>query len=141
LDLLSLNHILQLDELTSAFRCVRAALLSGGRFVFDLNMEEGYRTRWRGSFGIVEDDHVIVARSRYRPEERIGQMDLTVFFLEDGWQRDDFTLTQRCYSESEVVPALEAAGFAEVQVYDGQRDLELPGVGRSFFVCRKMPSD
>jgi uncharacterized protein YndB with AHSA1/START domain len=121
---------------------MHAALLPGGRFVFDLNMEEGYQTRWRGSFGIVEADHVVVARSSYRPDERIGQMDFTLFFLEDGWQRTDFTLTQRCYSEAEVTSALAAAGFAEVQMYDAQRDLELAGgVGRTFFVCRKAPSD
>ena len=134
----SLNHILRPDELTSAFCCVRAALADGGLFVFDLNMEEGYQTRWRGSFGIVEANHVVVARSSYRPDERIGQMDFTLFFLEDGWQRTDFTLTQRCYSEAEVTSALAAAGFAEFQMYDAQRDLELAGgVGRAFFVCHK----
>jgi SAM-dependent methyltransferase len=138
----SLNHILRPDELTSAFRCVCAALADGGHFVFDLNMEEGYKSRWRGSFGIVEADHVVIARSSYRPDERIGQMDFTLFFLEDGWQRTDFTLTQRCYSEAEVTSALAAAGFAEVQMYDAQRDLELAGgVGRTFFVCHKAPSD
>lgn len=134
----SLNHILRLDELASAFRCMQAALLPGGRFVFDLNMEEGYQTRWRGSFGIVEADHVVVARSSYRPDERIGQMDFTLFFLEDGWQRTDFTLAQRCYSEAEVTSALAAAGFAGVQMYEAQRDLELAGGdGRTFFVCHK----
>lgn len=132
----SLNHIMSLDELTSAFRGVRAALLPGGRFVFDLNMEEGYRARWRGSFGLVADDHACIVRSSYRPEERIGQFDITMFFLENGWQRSDLTLTQRCYSEAEVRSALETAGFAEVQTYDALRNFELPGgAGRTFFVC------
>jgi SAM-dependent methyltransferase len=134
----SLNHILSLDELTSAFRCAHAALLDGGLFVFDLNMEEGYKSRWRGSFGIVEDDHACLVRSSYRPDERIGQMDLTLFFLEDGWQRSDLTLTQRCYAEAEVRAALAAAGFDPIQAHDAQRDLELPGgIGRTFFVAHK----
>ena len=134
----SLNHILSLDELTSAFQGVHAALLADGRFVFDLNMEEGYKSRWRGSFGIVEGDHVCVVRSSYRPDERIGQMDLTLFFLEDGWQRSDLTLTQRCYAEAEVRAALEAAGFDHIQAHDAQRDLEYPGgSGRAFFVGHK----
>lgn len=134
----SLNHITQLNELIAAFRCVRAALRPGGRFVFDLNMEEGYTARWRGSFGLVGDDHALVARSRYRADERIGEMDLTMFFLEGGgWRRSDLTLTQRCYPEDDVRAALASAGFVEVQALDAQKDLELPGaVGRTFFAGR-----
>ena len=45
----SLNHIMHLDELQSAFAGVHDALVPEGIFVFDLNMEEGYRSRWRGS--------------------------------------------------------------------------------------------
>lgn len=134
----SLNHILSLDELTSAFHCVCAALSSGGIFVFDLNMEEGYKSRWRGSFGIVEDDQACLVRSSYRPDERLGQMDLTLFVLEDGWRRSDLTLTQRCYSEAEIRAALTAAGFTDARTYDALRDFALPGgIGRTFFVARK----
>jgi hypothetical protein len=33
-------------------------LLPDGRFLFDLNMEEGFFARWNGSlFGDAEDDH------------------------------------------------------------------------------------
>lgn len=48
----SLNHLMSLSDLTDVFRCVRAALAEGGTFAFDLNMEEGYLSRWQGSFGI-----------------------------------------------------------------------------------------
>jgi SAM-dependent methyltransferase len=134
----SLNHILSLEELTSVFRCVNAALRADSWFMFDLNMEEGYQARWRGSFGIVEDDHVCVVRSRYRPEERRGEIDVTMFFPEAGWRRSDLTLTQRCYAEAEVRAGLAAAGLIDIQTHDAQRDLELPGsVGRTFFVCHK----
>jgi len=37
----SLNHIMTLEELTSVFRNVYAALQEGGFSFFDLNMEEG----------------------------------------------------------------------------------------------------
>jgi len=134
----SLNHILHLEQLTGAFRCVRAALLDGGLFVFDLNLEEGYKSRWRGSFGIAEDDHACVVRSRYQPDERLAWTDITLFFLESGWVRSDLTLTQRCYSEAEVCAALETAGFIRIQIYDALKDLDFPGgVGRAFFVAHK----
>ncbi len=136
----SLNHIMGLEELTSVFRNVYAALREGGLFLFDLNMEEGYKSRWRGSFGIVEDDHVCVVRASYRPEERIGQTDITIFRLVEGeWQRSDLTLLQKCYSEEEIRSALEAVGFMKTHAYDMQRGLEglTREVGRTFFVCRK----
>ena len=40
----SLNHVMSLDELEQVFRGVFAVLASGGYFVFDLNMEEGFRS-------------------------------------------------------------------------------------------------
>ncbi len=137
----SLNHVMSLAELTSVFGNVYRALSSGGVFVFDLNMEEGYRTRWRGSHGYVEDDHACIARSSYLPEERIGKVEVTMFFRRgDRWERSDVTLLQRCYSEAEILTALQSVGFVQVETYDGARD---PGEdlsrypGRNFFVCHK----
>jgi len=137
----SLNHVMSLEELTSVFGNVYRALLGGGVFVFDLNMEEGYRTRWRGSHGHVEDDHACIARSSHLPEERIGKVEVTMFFRwGDGWERSDVTLLQRCYTEEEILNALRSVGFAGVEAHDGARDLgedlsKYPG--RSFFVGRK----
>jgi len=137
----SLNHVMSLEELTGVFRNVHRALLGGGVFVFDLNMEEGYRTRWRGSHGHVEDDHACIARSSHLPEERIGKVEVTMFFRwGDGWERSDVTLLQRCYTEEEILNALRSVGFAGVEAHDGARDLgedlsKYPG--RSFFVGRK----
>ena len=50
----SLNHVMTLDELSLTFRNVYAALVGGGIFVFDLNMEEGYKQRWQGSLGLLK---------------------------------------------------------------------------------------
>ena len=136
----SLNHVMTVDGLESVFRNVRAALKEGGRFLFDMNMEEGYRTRWRGESAIVEDDHVVAYRSSYSPEAREGRMGFTIFRRagKGGWKRTDLTLTQRCYPEVEVRSALERAGFDIVRVLDGGRDLEpFRNVGRAFFLASK----
>ncbi len=137
----SLNHIMTLEELTSVFRNVYAALRGGGLFLFDLNMEEGYKACWNDSFGIVEDDHVCVVRSSYRPEERTAQFDATIFYSQEGWQRSDVTLVQKCYSEAEVQSALKAAGFIEIHAhaYNEQRGLQelTREAERAFFVCQK----
>lgn len=129
----SLNHIMTLPDLERAFRCVRASLDPGGTFLFDLNMEEGYRARWQGSFGIVGDDEVIVARSRFDAEAAIGTIDFTVMALEgDCWHRSDLSLTQRCYREDEVRATLARAGFEQVEVFTAG-DVDLAEVGRAFF--------
>ena len=134
----SLNHLLTHEDLTAAFRTVFDALQPGGRFVFDLNMEAGYQARWHGSFGIVEPDHVGVARAEWRPEDRLGHFHVTLFVQQNGWQRSDLTLTQRCYAEDEIRVLLGRAGFGEVRVYDAQRDFGVPGgVGRTFFEARR----
>ena len=136
----SLNHVMSLDDLERVFRNVHAILEAGGSFEFDLNMEEGYLQRWRGSFGIVEDDLVCVARSSRDEEERIGRMDLTVFESEGtGWKRKDVSLLQRWYSEPDITERLRNAGFERIQTYD-EDDPILEGAresGRMFFVARK----
>ena len=137
----SLNHVMTLRDLVRIFHNVYAALLPGGIFEFDLNMEAGYKTRWQGSDGYVEDDHACIVRANHQPEERIGQTEITMFVLMgDRWERSDLTLLQRWYSESEIEGGLKEAGFEDVEIYDGGKDLgeELSRYsGRSFFVGRK----
>lgn len=135
----SLNHVMEPGELLGVFRNVRDALAEDGRFLFDLNMEGGYRARWRGTYAIVESDKVCIVRAAYDAERRIGRNDITMFREgAGGWQRSDMTLLQKCYSEGQVRSALKEAGFTNVQVFDAAEDLGMQGaVGRSFFLACK----
>jgi len=137
----SLNHVMTIEELTSVFRHVYAALRQGGFFLFDLNMEAGFRLTWDDNFGIVEDDHICVVRSNYLPEERTARFDATIFRLQDYWYRSDATLYQKCYSETAIVSALETAGFTDIHAfaYDEQQELQEsnPDSERAFFICQK----
>ena len=140
----SLNHVMTIEELTTVFRNVRKCLKPGGIFLFDMNLEHGYVTQWKGHYGIVEDDHVCIFPNRYNPEERIGAIDFTIFRLEEnGWRRADLTLTQRCYSVSEILSALNSAGFIEVNSYahDMRKGLRprTEKSNRGFFICQKPP--
>src|SRR6516162_7498346 len=54
----SLNHLLTIDDLISAFQHVFSVLREGGLFLFDLNTKHKYVTTWSGQFAIVEDDNV-----------------------------------------------------------------------------------
>jgi SAM-dependent methyltransferase len=130
----SLNHVVTLDGLNQVFARVAAALDPGGRFVFDLNMADGFRARWHGAFVIDEPGEFIVAESSYDEDDASGTVKLTMFAGQDDlWRRTELVLTQRCYAEGDVVGALKMSGFAKVQVIDAG-DL-IPGwqQGRSFF--------
>ncbi len=127
----SLNHIMHLDELTTVFHNVYAALAPGGVFVFDLNMKDGFTTRWLGSYGMVEDDYAFVVRTRYDEVERLGTFDIAMFFRQEDrenvWLRTDLLFTQRDYSEDEIRSALKSAGFTGVEAHYPN------GPGRAFF--------
>lgn len=134
----SLNHLLTLDDLTTAFRCAHAALYDGGWFLFDVNMEPGYLVRWRGSFAIVADDHVVAVSNRYDAAARMGYFQATLFFPDgDRWQRSDLVLTQRAYPLEEIRAALSAAGFHDIHAFPDTNGTALDAAERLFFRGRK----
>jgi len=135
----SLNHVMSIGELGQVFRNVHASLVDGGCFQMDLNMEEGYKARWRGPTHVIDGDYAVLFGHCYDEKTKIGTVPLTVFRLFDGqWTRSDATLTQRCYTREEITTSLKAAGFVSVETYDAEKDLKLPGgIGRMFFLSRK----
>lgn len=135
----SLNHVLAAGQLKRVFTRVHRVLKPGGVFVFDLNMEEGYRERWKGQFAIVEDDHLCVVRANYDERRRLGTFEAAMFREMLGhWRRSDVILRQRAYTASQILKLLHDSGFESVSVS------EAPDIGRSaraargrsFFVAR-----
>ena len=101
----------------SLFEASSPSWEAGGYFVFDLNMEEGYRSRWRGSFAYVEEDHVCAGRSSHDANTRIGTFDVTLFKPKgSGWERTDFSLTQRWYEESDIMGLLRRGRIRRASV-------------------------
>ncbi|MFB2923840.1 MULTISPECIES: class I SAM-dependent DNA methyltransferase [Aerosakkonema] len=136
----SLNYVMNLEELTSVFRNVYAALLENGLFVFNVYLEAEYQSDWNGSMsGDIKDDYAWAVRQIYDPENKIGELKVTIFQLVEGnWQRTDTTIQEKCYSSAEIQYALENVGFTEVSVYDAERELGVErSTGNTYFVCRK----
>jgi len=135
----SLSHMVT-GHLVRVFRNVRRALKPDAPFIFDLNMEEAYLKRWRGSFSRVTDESVCIVRPMYEPDRRIGTNLITVFQKPNGkneWTRLDFTIVQKCHTRAEVENALAQASFREIAALDAQSDLGMTGeTGRVFFLCR-----
>ena len=137
----SLNHLMTLDELVRVFGNVYAVLSRGGYFGFDLNMAEGYASRWRGTFAHVEDDHVCVVRSSHDVGRRTGTMDITLFEPEGAaWKRTDLRLAQRWYARGDIVDALRRVGFSDIRSFDAGKPIVAGGPtspGRMYFVARR----
>lgn len=135
----SLNHLASLEALAQVLAHCFESLTPGGWLVFDLNEERGFEARWRGELSIVEDDLVLVARSRYSAPERTGVMQVTLLSAQGGaWVRSDARFEERCFSRPDVLEQLRAAGFCDVECLTAEHDLALPHeVGRTFFICRK----
>lgn len=134
----SLNHLMTVDDLTKAFVQTARVLKPGAPFLFDLNMDAGYRDRWRGSFSLVEPDQVVAVRNSYDAEQRCGRFDFTFFKLVDQvWRRLDLTLEQRAYSVEEIRAALSSAGFGPCRMLDPS-GAEITAEGsRTFFLARR----
>jgi hypothetical protein len=128
-------------ELKTVFSNVYSCLENGGLFVFDMNLELGYLSKWQGYYGIVEEDNVCLFPQSYDPETRVARFDATVFRLTDYWYRSDVTLLQKCYSVEEIREALREAGLNISDVFsytleEGRQDLTGDS-DRAFFLCRK----
>jgi SAM-dependent methyltransferase len=137
----SLNHLLSIEALQSAFCNIAAALKPGGLLAFDMLLEQAYLTHWGESFALVRDDHVLtITGSGFDSKRRMARCAITMFRLMDGvWQRSDVQIQERCYTAGEISAALEQAGFGEILCYDAD-DLGMSGQlgeGRTFFVATK----
>lgn len=137
----SLNHLLTLGDLTAAFRNTYRHLANEGVFVFDMNLEAGFQSRWLGNFNIWSDDSAVITESTYDDAEKLATISITIFTKdrEDKalWRRNDSILTQRAYTIDEISGALETAGFTDVAVYDARRDFKMRDEGRAFFRALK----
>jgi len=122
----SLNHLMSEADLSLAFGRVARALLPGGVFAFDLNMEIKYVTTWAGEFSLLADHEVVVVRTSADLEARRALFDATVF-CDDGegrWSRDEVRLVQTWYEKEQIIRLLRRAGFDEPETYIKQA---LPG--------------
>jgi SAM-dependent methyltransferase len=135
----SLNHVMTTAGLARVFECVWQCLRPGGVFVFDINGEEAYRSRWVKTGSIVTNDLVSVSRGFYFPEKKLAICNITMMLHgSGGWERSDFELYQRCHPRKTVLARLAAAGF-ETEVHEGASIGVQGNVGldREFYVARK----
>lgn len=137
----SLNHMLSLEDLQSAFKQVHGVLEHGGLFVFDMNLEKAYSADLQQWTVTVGDEEVGLVRGLYDFATKRARTELIWFVrkaAEAHWQQHRSVVEQRCYEQDEIVAALKRAGFAEIETTDALAagiTAEL-GFGRIFVTAR-----
>jgi SAM-dependent methyltransferase len=115
----SLNHLPDLASLAAAFACVRAVLLPGGQFVFDLNTRAALK-RW-DQIEVLEEDHVtIIKRGGFDPAMDRAFHRVSGFIQNDDglFERFDETIVERAFTIAETREALKQAGFRTITFTD-----------------------
>ncbi len=138
----SMNHLLSLSTLQRAFAKVHDCLISGGRFVFDMNMAEAYFldvAQWQ----VTLNDHSVgLVRGQYDPATAKAVTELVWFARQGGsenWIRRTSVVEERCYEQDEIVDALRDAGFETIETVSAYQAGMQPemAIGRIFFVAVK----
>jgi SAM-dependent methyltransferase len=116
----SLNHLLTLGDLRQAFRAIYKTLLPGGIFVFDMNLEEAYSLDLQEWTVDISTDRIGLVRGTYDPKTKTASTELICFTKiaaanEDLWRRSRSLVLQRCYLQSEILMALQSAGFEHIE--------------------------
>lgn len=127
----SLSYMLTLENLERVFSRVHVALRPRGAFVFDLSLEEAYKTEWQKSCPIIDGDEACLIRGSYDEHGRLGQTLITRSHRKLGWERTDVELHTRCYKPVEILHALDRSGSQHTE--ELRREL---GPGRARLVAR-----
>ncbi len=136
----SLNHILTIDELGDVFVQTHRALASCGLFVFDMNLEEAYLTDLEDWTVNVTGESIGLVRGSYNRLTQTARTEI-IWFRATGndnlWQKHRSVVEQRCYTQAEILLALQEAGFRNIEAIPARQagvasDL---GHGRIFLVA------
>jgi ubiquinone/menaquinone biosynthesis C-methylase UbiE len=137
----SLNYILDVAKLETAFANARRVLKSDGLFVFDMNTIYGLAVNWQTYPAVVQidtDDLLLLSRPGYDFETNTATLNFTGFARRgDSWHRTDELHKERGYTLEEIRRCLAAAGLKELACWGSMREMSEPKAdsGRLWFVA------
>jgi SAM-dependent methyltransferase len=130
----ALAHFGSPEDLYRVFSAVHDSIAAGGFFLFDLNTEQAYRERWRGSFGSTHHGTDWQVEPWYDHTSRTAHNRIT---LKNGNQASELNLTQHCFHQTEIIAALLASGFEQSRSFDATHELGIPNESGRLIVLAK----
>ena len=125
------------NKLDAALKCVKGSLVKGGIFLFDISSPRKFREKIANTVSV--DDRDEVTYMSFNKEETDGvTMEVTLFVRQsDGrYERLDEMHRQYCYSQEEIIAALEKNGFTLLDV-EGHLGEDISVTDRILFIARK----
>lgn|SRR5574341_447919 len=114
----ALNHLPDGTALQGCFRSVRAALVDGGQFIFDLNTRKGLYQNWNNIMVLEDEEATVINRGVYDGQSERAHTRITAFArLDDGrYERMAETFYNTVFRMADVRGWLLDAGFSRVHV-------------------------
>ena len=117
----SLNYMLTVRDLRSAFQNACDALRPGGLYIFDMNTIYGLAVDWMREETYIQneaDDFIEIHRQSYDYENQVATMEVTIFVKRGKlWKRIKETHRERGYPIADIQFLLSETGFEIVGMY------------------------
>ncbi len=113
----SINYLLTGEDLRRCFKCVRAALVKNGLFVFDMNTTYGLAVFWGNRQTTRDADNVhSIWHNCYDEQTAISTLRLTCYVKNENRVFEEVH-QERAYELPYIQKILENCGFPEVRFY------------------------
>lgn len=138
----SINHLIDEEDVFSAFSRISLFMRPDGIFVFDVNTVHKHRDVLSDKTFVYEDDGdaFLVWQNSECDEDDIVEMYIDVFKKTSvgTYERQSETVIERAYSEELLVKLLQRSGFEVVGIYgDLKQEKPEKDEERIYFVARK----
>lgn len=136
----SVNYITEHTELEKTFEKVYSHLNSDGIFIFDINSYYKLKNTIGNNIFVEDDEEIFyIWDNDFNEADNTCQFYITFFVKEQElYKRFDEVHIEKAYTNTEVVSALEKAGFRIINIYNGYSDNPVNDVTeRLTFVVQK----
>ena len=131
-----LNYVKK-DKLNAAFLCIHRALKKNGAFIFDVSSKRKFEKKVANTVSVDDrDDVTYLAFNKMDGDEVTMEVSLFVRQKDGSYVRFDERHVQYAHEKTEIVAALNNAGF-EVIKTEGHLGLDETDADRITFVCQK----
>jgi len=137
----SMNYIIEEDELSEVFKCVKKALDVNGIFIFDMKTQHFFRDIL-GENTIAEnrENAAFIWDNYYYEEDSINEYEMAIFIEEENglFRKYEETHIQRGYTIEEVKISIAISGLEIVNIYDAfTKNPPTDDSERIYFVVKK----
>lgn len=118
----AINHVPKKSDLALVAHSAAHALNPGGYFYFDANNRRAFEEAWPLTWRAGKPGLVVVMQGRHAEGTDVAHA-TAEFFIRRGklWERHLEHVREVCWTRSEILATLRAAGFESIRTWDASR--------------------